>query len=1035
MEQFSVEAFLKATDSGFVKTFKDAQEAVKTFDKNSNSTMMAVGGIMKSTGATMTKFVTAPLIGAGIAAAKVGGDFEAQMSRVKAISGATGDSFEQLEQQAIDLGAKTAFSAKESAEGMENLASAGFNAQEIMAAMPGLLDLAAVSGGDVSLASENAATALRGFGLEADQAGHVADVFARAAADTNAEVGDMGEAMKYIAPVANAMGISLEETAAAVGIMSDAGVKGSQAGTTLRGALSRLARPTDAMRNTMDNLGISFYDAEGNMKPLKTQIGLLKGAFKGLTPEQQQNALVTLYGQESLSGMMALVDKGPDKLGSLTNSLKDSNGAADEMARTMQDNMNSSIEQMMGAFESAGIVIQKIIAPAIKKVADAISGLVEKFVNAPESVQRMVVVIGLIVAALGPVILAIGTTIIWISKLKVAFGVLGTTFSIFKKLGAALGFLTSPIFLVIAAVALLVVGFIYLWNTSEGFRNFWIGLWEGIKKAVGSAIEWIQNAWKSTGEWFSELWEGIKSSASSAWTSIQEAPGKAVSAIKGKWNDVKTYFSNLWEGIKESAAQAWENVKQGALNIVDGIKQKWEELKSSAASIWDGIVSNFQKAIDFIMKYIEPLVTSFKNSFSSIVNLVKVYFTQMVVIAKNIWEIIKSVVMGPALFIIDLITGDFGQLKEDWDLIWTTIKESAMNIWNALQTFFFTVIQTIVTVATSLWSGLLNTLSNIWSSISYQASMIWIDIKLFFTNLWIDIKYGAMQMWLDFKYAVIQTWIDVKYKAIEIWNNLKQWFIRTIDTIVQTSINTWNDFKQGTINLFNNTIQGAKNAWTAFKQWIGNLIETTKNNAIQAWENLRQNTINAFNNLVSGAQEAWARLKQGVSETIENVKKWFNKIKDIDLLEAGKAIMSSLFDGLKEKWKGVQDFVGGIGDWIREHKGPIQYDRKLLIPAGNAIMESLNAGLMNGFGMVKSNVGSMAGIIADTFSSKPEIDLAANLKKANSNINTQVEHKVNMSGSSKPAVFNVNLGKQSFRAFVDDISQAIGEGADLNLEF
>ncbi len=201
-------------------------DQVKEFQDNTKSTMSTVGGIMTSAGKTMTKAVTLPILGITTAAVKVGGDFEEQMSRVKAISGATGDSFEELRDQAIDLGAKTAFSAKESADGMENLASAGFDAQEIMSAMPGLLDLAAVSGGDVALASENAATALRGFGLEADQAGHVADVFARAAADTNAEVADMGEAMKYIAPVAKAMGLSIEETAAAVGIMSDAGVKG-----------------------------------------------------------------------------------------------------------------------------------------------------------------------------------------------------------------------------------------------------------------------------------------------------------------------------------------------------------------------------------------------------------------------------------------------------------------------------------------------------------------------------------------------------------------------------------------------------------------------------------------------------------------------------------------------------------------------------------------------------------------------------------------------------------------------------------------
>ncbi|MBE9859315.1 phage tail tape measure protein [Enterococcus faecium] len=940
MEQFSVEALLKATDSGFVKTFKDAQDAVKTFEKNSNSMTTAVGKVMQGTGAAMTKYITTPLIGVGVAAAKVGGDFEAQMSRVKAISGATGDTFEQMKQQAIDLGAKTAFSAKESAAGMENLASAGFSAQEIMKAMPGLLDLAAVSGGDVALASENTATALRGFGLEASEAGHVADVFARAAADTNAEVGDMGEALKYVAPVANSMGISLEETAAAIGIMSDAGIKGSQAGTTLRGALSRLARPTKAMQDTMDNLGVSFYDADGKMKPLKTQVELLKKAFEGLTPEQQQNALVTLYGQESLSGMMALIDKGPDSLGKLTKSLKDSDGAADDMARTMQDNMNSSIEQMFGAFESAAIVIQKILAPSIKKVADAISGLVEKFVSAPESTQKLVVAIGTIVIAIGPVLYALGMLVKAFQTMKVGLGVLGNGISLFKKLGSAIGFLTSPVGLVIAAVALLVVGFIYLWNTSEDFRNFWIGLWEGIKSAVSSAVEWIQNAWKSTGEWFNNLWKSIKEGADNVWTTIQEAPGKAADWIKNKWTETKEFFSSIWDGIKEAASSAWE----GIVNIL------------------------------------APYVIAIKNVFQPMIDFFTNLWSQIGSIAGSAWEIIKTAVMGPILLLIDLITGNFNQLKEDASMLWTTLTTNIQNI-----------ITTFVDIVVGYYTALKDTVINIWNVLTST-------IK-------------------------------------DVWNSFTTWIKETTNNIVNSIKQGWNNLKQGTIDLFNNMIQGAKDLWNSFKAWFINLVIGTKDNIIQGWENLKQGTIDTFNNLVSGAQEAWDNLVNAVSDTVDRITGWFDNLKNIDLLAAGKAIMNSFLEGLQNAWKSVQDFVGGIGDWIREHKGPIQYDRKLLIPAGQAIMNGLNKGLTGGFNEVQNTVGSMAEFIAELFNANPDVDIAANLKNANKNIGAQVEHKVNMGGSTKPAVFKFNLGRQSFRLFVDDISQAMGEGADINLEF
>ncbi|XTY09742.1 phage tail tape measure protein [Enterococcus faecium] len=940
MEQFSVEALLKATDSGFVKTFKDAQEAVKTFEKKSNSMTTAVGSIMKSTGASMTKYISAPLFGVGVAAAKVGGNFEEQMSRVKAISGATGKSFDELRQQAVDLGAKTAFSAKESAAGMENLASAGFNAQEIMKAMPGLLDLAAVSGGDVALASENTATALRGFGLEASEAGHVADVFARAAADTNAEVGDMGEALKYVAPVANSMGISLEETAAAIGIMSDAGIKGSQAGTTLRGALSRLARPTKAMQDTMDNLGVSFYDADGKMKPLKTQVELLKKAFEGLTPEQQQNALVTLYGQESLSGMMALIDKGPDSLGKLTKSLKDSDGAADDMARTMQDNMNSSIEQMFGAFESAAIVIQKILAPSIKKVADAISGLVEKFVSAPESTQRLVVAIGAIAIAIGPVLYALGMLVKAFQTMKVGLGVLGNGISLFKKLGSAIGFLTSPVGLVIAAVALLVVGFIYLWNTSEDFRNFWIGLWEGIKSAVSSAVEWIQNAWKSTGEWFNNLWKSIKEGADNVWTTIQEAPGKAADWIKNKWTETKEFFSSIWDGIKEAASSAWE----GIVNIL------------------------------------APYVIAIKNVFQPMIDFFTNLWSQIGSIAGSAWEIIKTAVMGPILLLIDLITGNFNQLKEDASMLWTTLTTNIQNI-----------ITTFVDIVVGYYTALKDTVINIWNVLTST-------IK-------------------------------------DVWNSFTTWIKETTNNIVNSIRQGWNNLKQGTIDLFNNMIQGAKDLWNSFKAWFINLVIGTKDNIIQGWENLKQGTIDTFNNLVSGAQKVWDNLVNAVSDTVDRVTGWFDNLKNIDLLAAGKAIMDSFLEGLQNAWKSVQDFVGGIGDWIREHKGPIRYDKKLLIPAGQAIMNGLNAGLTNGFASVQSNVGNMANMVADSFTRTPDIDLSANLKNANRNFTTQIEHSVNYGKNKRPAVFNIRLGNQVFEAFVEDISNIQGKEADINLLF
>ena len=363
MDFGSIAAKMTLDISNFTSQLNLAQNQAQRLAVESSRSFQ-IGSALTGMGKVLSTAVTLPLLGIAATSIKVGNEFQAQMSRVQAIAGATGGELDKMKRQAIELGAKTAFSAKEAAQGMENLASAGFQVNEIMDAMPGVLDLAAVSGGDVAASSEAMASSLRAFGLEAGQAGHVADVFARAAADTNAETVDMAEAMKYVAPVAHSMGLSLEETAASIGIMADAGIKGSQAGTTLRGALSRIAKPTKAMVKSMDQLGVSFYDANGKMIPLREQIAQLKTATAGLTQEERNRHLVTLYGQNSLSGMLALLDAGPEKLDKMTNALINSDGAAREMAETMQDNLASKIEQMGGAFESAAIIIQQILEPA-----------------------------------------------------------------------------------------------------------------------------------------------------------------------------------------------------------------------------------------------------------------------------------------------------------------------------------------------------------------------------------------------------------------------------------------------------------------------------------------------------------------------------------------------------------------------------------------------------------------------------------------------------------------------------------------------
>ena len=509
MDLGTIAARMTLDISNFTSQLNLAQNQAQRLALESSRTFQ-FGDALTKVGGQLTKAVTLPILGIGTAAVKVGNEFQAQMSRVQAIAGASGKELDQLKQQAVQLGAKTAFSAKEAAQGMENMASAGFSVKEIMSAMPGVLDLAAVSGGDVAGSADAMASSLRAFGLEANQAGHVANVFAKAAADTNAETVDMAEAMKYVAPVAHAMGISLEETAAAIGIMADAGIKGSQAGTTLRGALTRLANPTKAMKSAMDSLGISFYDANGNMIPLKEQIGLLKQATAGLTQEERNRYLVTIYGKEALSGMLALMDAGPDKIDKMTNSLINSDGAAKKMAETMQDNLSSKIEQLGGALESAAIIIQQILEPALRKVVEWLTKLVEKFINMSPEGQKLVIMFAAIAAAVGPVLLVIGTLLTTFAKLKLAIQFLGPAF-----MGTA-----GTIGAVLGVVAALGIAFGVLYIKSEKFRNFVNKLAAVVGEYLGKAFKWAGEQLKEFGHWLEKVGSMVAQVAESMWNGL-----------------------------------------------------------------------------------------------------------------------------------------------------------------------------------------------------------------------------------------------------------------------------------------------------------------------------------------------------------------------------------------------------------------------------------------------------------------------------------------------------------------------------------
>ncbi len=470
--------------------------------------------------------------GLSIAAIKVGMGFEEGMSKVQAISGATGEEIKLLTDKAKEMGAKTKFSAGESAQAFQYMAMAGWKTGDMLNGIDGIMNLAAASGEDLALVSDIVTDALTAFGMSAKDSAQFADLLASAASNSNTNVSMLGESFKYVAPVAGALGHSAKDTAFALGLMANAGIKGSQSGTALRASLTNLAHPSKQMAEEMDRLGISLVDSNGKVKEGKALYDELRQKFSGLTDAQKTQSAATIFGKEAMSGMLSIINASEGDYNNLYNSLTNSAGAAENMAKTMQNNLAGSIEQLGGGLETLGLTaydkFKEPMKDAIDTATEAVDSLVDSLSNGQlgESVDKIAVSFGKLIEKLSesvtnwlPKIIdalawimdnasfiasgiaGIGTALMVLNVANMIMGLV-EAFKAFKAanegatvaqwlLNAAMA--ANPIGLVVSIIAGLIAGIIVLWNTNEDFRNAVIDAWNAILGAAQTVWGGIVN--------------------------------------------------------------------------------------------------------------------------------------------------------------------------------------------------------------------------------------------------------------------------------------------------------------------------------------------------------------------------------------------------------------------------------------------------------------------------------------------------------------------------------------------------------------
>ena len=406
---------------------------------------------LRDVGKKLSLGLTAPLAAFGGLTVKTAADFETAMNQVAAVSGATADQFQGLEAQAKELGRTTQFSASQAGEAMGFLAQAGFDANDILGAMPGTLQLASAAQLDLGTAADTVSNILSGYGLEVSELGRVNDVLVKTFTSANTNLQQLGEAMKYAGPVASAAGVGFEEAAAALGLMGNAGIQASMAGTSLRGAISRILTPTKQMEEAMDAAGLSFTDSEGRLKPLDEIV-------RQLEPHAEDAGLMMqLFGQRAGPAMSALVSQGADALTNLQFELENSAGTAKEIADVQMQGLNGALNALKSAFEGLQIAIaQSGLLEFATKFVHVITGVISAMAEAHPAILGVGTVLAGLAAAAGPVLFVLPTMVTSLGLVKGAFlatavGAKAATLAT-NGFKIAMTFLTGPIGIAVAAI-------------------------------------------------------------------------------------------------------------------------------------------------------------------------------------------------------------------------------------------------------------------------------------------------------------------------------------------------------------------------------------------------------------------------------------------------------------------------------------------------------------------------------------------------------------------------------------------------------
>lgn len=701
-----------------------------------------------SLGKTIAGVVSAgAILKLGKDAINTGMNFDSAMSQVAATMGLTQDEinstdgvFQKLRTTALDMGSSTKFSASEAAEGLNYLAMSGMDADTMMKALPITLQMAGASGIDLATTCDKLTNIMSSLGLASKDSatymnnmGTVTDVFALTSTKANTDVMGLYESISQVGATARVMQNPLSELSIATGILADNDIQASEAGTILRNLLLSLTAPTDSAKKAMDELGFSAFDTNGELRPMQDILQELNEKFSQMTTEEKMNIMNKIFNKTDLKGINALLGESGDRWDELEIAIDNCEGSAEQMYKTQNDNLKGSLTELSSAVEGLKIAISDKLTPVIRPVVDAITKFAQeitKVIQGAEDANPVLEALAMVLAVLAGAFAAIKIAS-FISSLVGMVGALVLTIQTAGGLTAALGLLSgamniNPITLIIGAIGGLITAFIYLWNTSEGFRNFWINMWENV-------TSFFQNAWNvivsfvtqtipqmisDIGTWFSELpskigeWlsvtlNNIKLWVNEMWVSFIEMCSNILNTIT-EWFSQLPYkigycLTNALAATLQWSANMVNSIMQMCIKILDTIVVWFSQLPNK---IWSFLTSAFERTSTWAMNMWNKFIEMCRN----VLNSIGEWFSQL---PSKIWSYLTQAIQR---------AGEFANNMRN--------KASEAGRW-----FSDTLINIISRIPSQMINIGKNIVQGVWNGIQSMASTFTNNVKNFFSGI------------------------------------------------------------------------------------------------------------------------------------------------------------------------------------------------------------------------------------------------------------------------------------------------------------